>query len=62
MVATRGGGDIAAVDVPGPVVIPCVGACGRGIAAAVSGADTALLLPGCIQEIPRIQYLNIVSD
>ena len=60
MVATRGGGDIAAVDVP--VVVPCVGACGRGIAPAVSGADTALLLPGCIQEIPRIQYLNIVSD
>ena len=63
MVATRGGGDvIAAVDVPGAVVVPCVGAGGRGIAAAVSGADTGLLLPGCIQEIPRIQYLNIVSD
>ena len=39
---------IAVVDVPGPMGVPCVAAGGRGIAAAVSGADTNLLLPGCI--------------
>ncbi len=49
MVATGGGRDVsAAVDILGPVVVPCVAAGGRGIAAAVSGADAGPLLPGCI--------------